>query len=83
MEEITIKELNIDYYKKELESAIRELHDAQNEIKALESEIDDQNMLIRELRAEIDEISHEDEVVITTKHKIGNIEIYFEKGGKK
>lgn len=79
MEDINIKELDIDYYKKELQSAIRELHDAQEEIKALGSEIEDQNILIRSLREEIDKISHENEVVITTKHPIENIEIYFKK----
>ena len=82
MEGITLKPLNDSYYKKELETAIKELHDAQEEIKALESEIDDQNQIIRELRAEIDKISHEDEVVITTKHKIKDLSIYFEEGGR-
>ena len=82
MEEITIKELNVDYYKKELETAVKELHSQGEEIKALENEIDDQNQLIRELQAEIDRISHEDEVVITTKHKIKDLTIYFEEGRK-
>lgn len=80
MEEITIQELQ---YKDKLDAAIKELKEANEEIKALEEEIDDQNQLIRELRAEIDEISHEDEVVITTKHKIKDLTIYFEEGGKR
>lgn len=78
MEEIKLKELDIDYYKKELQTAIKELHEAQEEIKALESEIDDQNAIIRNLRTELDEVVHEDEVVITTKHKISYINIGFE-----
>ena len=80
MEEITIQELQ---YKDKLDAAIKELKEANEEIKALEEEIDDQNQLIRELRAEIDKISHEDEVVITTKHKIKDLTIYFEEGGKR
>ena len=80
MEEITIQELQ---YKDKFDAAIKELKEANEEIKALEEEIDGQNQLIRELRAEIDEISHEDEIVITTKHKIDNIEICFEKGAKR
>ena len=80
MEEITIQELQ---YKDKLDAAINELKEANEEIKALEEEIDDQNQLIRELRAEIDKISHEDEVVITTKHKIKDLTIYFEEGGKR
>jgi len=80
MEEITIQELQ---YKDKLDAAIKELKEANEEIKALEEEIDGQNQLIRELRAEIDEISHEDEVVITTKHKIKDLTIYFEEGGKR
>lgn len=79
MEEITINELGIDYYKQELETAIKEIHSQGEEIKALETEIDDQNQLIRELRAEIDRISHEDEVIITTKHTIENIVVTFKK----
>ena len=59
MEGIKLEPLNDSYYKKELETAIKELHDAQEEIKALESEIDDQNQIIRELRAEIDKIISE------------------------
>ena len=80
MEEITIQELQ---YKDKFDAAIKELKEANEEIKALEEEIDGQNQLIRELRAEIDEISHEDEVVITTKHKIKDLTIYFEEGGKR
>jgi len=80
MEEITIQELQ---YKDRLDAAIEELKEANEEIKALEEEIDGQNQIIRELRAEIDKISHEDEVVITTKHKIDSIEICFEKGAKR
>lgn len=80
MEEITIQELQ---YKDKLDAAIKELKEANEEIKALEEEIDDQNQIIRELRAEIDKISHEDEVVITTKHKIKDLTIYFEEGGKR
>ena len=80
MEEITIQELK---YKDQLDAAIKELKEANEEIKALEEEIDDQNQIIRELRAEIDRISHEDEVVITTKHKIKDLTIYFEEGGKR
>lgn len=80
MEGITIQELQ---YKDKLDAAIKELKEANEEIKALEEEIDGQNQLIRELRAEIDEISHEDEVVITTKHKIKDLTIYFEEGGKR
>lgn len=80
MEEITIQELK---YKDQLDAAIKELKEANEEIKALEEEIDGQNQIIRELRAEIDEISHEDEVVITTKHKIKDLTIYFEEGGKR
>lgn len=80
MEEITIQELQ---YKDKLDAAIKELKEANEEIKALEEEIDGQNQLIRELRAEIDEISHEDEIVITTKHKIKDLTIYFEEGGKR
>lgn len=73
--------LGIDYYREELEKAIRSLHGAQEEIKALESEIDDQNAIIRTLREELDEISH-DEIVITTKHKVSAINVYFEEGGR-
>ena len=80
MEEITIQELK---QKDKLDAAIKELKEANEEIKALEEEIDDQNQLIRELRAEIDRISHEDEIVITTKHKIKDLTIYFEEGGKR
>ena len=80
MEEITIQELK---QKDKLDAAIKELKEANEEIKALEEEIDDQNQIIRELRAEIDRISHEDEVVITTKHKIKDLTIYFEEGGKR
>lgn len=80
MEEITIQELQ---YKDKLDAAIKELKEANEEIKALEEEIDGQNQIIRELRAEIDRISHEDEVVITTKHKIKDLTIYFEEGGKR
>lgn len=80
MEEITIQELQ---YKDRLDAAIKELKEANEEIKTLEEEIDGQNQLIRELRAEIDEISHEDEIVITTKHKIKDLTIYFEEGGKR
>lgn len=80
MEQITIQELQ---YKDKFDAAIKELKEANEEIKALEEEIDGQNQLIRELRAEIDEISHEDEVVITTKHKIKDLTIYFEEGGKR
>lgn len=80
MEEITIQELQ---YKDKLDAAIKELKEANEEIKALEEEIDGQNQLIRELRAEIDKISHEDEIVITTKHKIKTIDVYFEEGGKR
>lgn len=78
MEEITIKELNVDYYKKELDTAIREIHSQGEEIKNLEEEIDTQNQIIRELREELDRISHEDEVIITAKHKIKSVDIYFE-----
>lgn len=80
MEEITIQDLK---QMDRLDAAIKELKEANEEIKALEEEIDGQNQLIRELRAEIDEISHEDEVVITTKHKIKDLTIYFEEGGKR
>lgn len=66
------KILDIDYYRKELETAIRDLHAARNEIEYLQKECND-------LREEIDKISHEDEIIITTKHPIENIEIYFKK----
>ena len=72
MEEITIKELNIDYYKKELESAIKELHQAQEDIKLLSAE----NCALKE---ENKKIVSEDEIVIKTARKIDNIEIYFKK----
>lgn len=72
------KTLGIDYYKAELETAIRELHSNGEEIKHLEEEIDSQNQIIRTLREELDRISHEDEIVITTKHKISIISVQFE-----
>lgn len=73
--------LGIEYYREELEKAIMSLHGAQEEIKALESEIDDQNAIIKTLREELDKISH-DEIVITTKHKVSAINVYFERGGR-
>lgn len=72
------KTLGVDYYKTELETAIRELHSNGEEIKHLEEEIDSQNQIIRTLREELDRISHEDEIVITTKHKISIISVQFE-----
>lgn len=72
MEEITLKPLNDDYYKNELEKAIKELHQAQEDIKLLTAEND-------ELKEQLNKISNEDEIVIRTARKIDNIEIYFKK----
>ncbi len=60
--------LDITYYKKELESAIMEIHDAQLEIQALEKENAE---LIEKLEVTSGKFS------IETKAPIKSIEIYF------
>lgn len=62
-------ELTIDYYKSELEKAIRSLHDAQEEIEALKSENADLCEHAFKVR--------EDEVIIKCKHEIKSIDISF------
>ena len=63
-------ELSIDYYKEELEKAIRSLHEAQEEIEALKSENADLCEHAFKVRDE--------EVVIRCKHEIKSIDIYFD-----
>ena len=63
-------ELGIDYYKEELEKAIRSLHEAQEEIEALKSENADLCEHAFKVRDE--------EVVIRCKHEIKSIDIYFD-----
>lgn len=82
MEEM--KTLDKEYYKKELETAIRDLTAARNEIKYLEDEIQEltsenskMKERLQETISEMNEMKHEDEVIITTKHKICDIEITF------
>ena len=60
--------LDITYYKQELESAIREIHDAQLEIQSLEKE---NNELIEKLEIATGKFS------IETKAPIKSIEICF------
>lgn len=62
---------------------IRRIETPEDDPATLIEKLADAREEINNLREEIDEISHEDEVVIITKHKIGNIEIYFEKGEKR
>ena len=69
--------LGADYYKEELERAIRDLHAARNEIEYLNKENNDLIQEVGQLRKDLDRLEHEDEVVITTKHPIKNIEVYF------
>lgn len=52
------------------DNALTKLADARDEIISLNKEIED-------LRRMLDEVEHEDEVIITTKHPISDIEISF------
>lgn len=64
------KTLDISYYREELETAIRKLHEAQEEIEALRSE-----------NADLCEqaFKRDHRVVIETRQDIDNIEIFFKK----
>ena len=66
------KALDMEYYKAELERTIRDLQAARNEIEYLQKEN-------AELVDELNKMSHEDEVIITTKHPIDTIDISFKK----
>lgn len=61
--------LGVEYYREELEKAIKSLHDAQEEIEALKEE----NAELCEQAFKV----REDGVDIHTKHEIKSIEIYF------
>ena len=63
--------LGIDYYREELEKAIRSLHEAQEEIAALKEE----NAELCEQAFKV----REDELTIRCKHEIKSIDIYFDK----
>ena len=64
----------------ELQTALEKLMEAREEIAALEEENEKLRGESKRLREMMDEMVHEDEVVITTKHHIENIEIYFKRG---
>lgn len=66
-----MEQLDINYYKNELEQAIRNLKAARDEIQFLQQEND---KLIEELK----QAKTTNCIVIDTKHKIKNIEIYYE-----
>ena len=72
MENITLN-LPEEELRKQLDEALLKLVDARDEIVSLNREIN-------ELREMMDKIGHEDEVIITTKHKIRSIDLYFEEG---
>ena len=63
--------LGIEYYREELEKAIRSLHEAQEEIAALKEE----NAELCEQAFKV----REDEITIHCKHEIKSIDIYFDK----
>lgn len=48
----------------------------------LEGQLDESQRRINELIDKVNEMKHEDEVIITTKHKIRSIDLYFEEGGQ-
>lgn len=62
-----------DELRKQLDAALLKLVDARDEIMSLNKEVN-------ELRELLDRCEHEDEVVITTKHKIRSVDLYFEEG---
>lgn len=61
--------LGIEYYREELEKAIRSLHEAQEEIAALKEE----NAELCEQAFKV----REDEIIIKCKHEIKSIDINF------
>lgn len=69
MENITLN-LPEEELRKQLDEALLKLVDARDEIMSLNREIN-------ELREMLDKVVHEDEVVLTTKHPIKSVEIYF------
>ena len=69
MENITLN-LPEEELRKQLDEALLKLVDARDEIVSLNREIN-------ELREMLDKVEHEDEVVLTTKHPIKSVEIYF------
>ena len=69
MENITLN-LPEEELRKQLDEALLKLVDARDEIVSLNREIN-------ELREMLDKVEHEDEVVLTTKHPIKSVEVYF------
>lgn len=66
-----MEQLDINYYKTELEQAIRNLKAARDEIQFLQQEND---KLVEELK----QTKKNGRIVIETQDKIKNIEIYYE-----
>ena len=66
----------LDYFAM-YEQCRQQLEDAQREIGDLKEINLEYKTELRELRKELDQMTHEDEVVITTKHPIKDIEITF------
>lgn len=58
---------------------IRRIETPEDDPVVLLEKLADAREEINNLREEIDRISHEDEVIITTKHPIKSIDIYFDK----
>ena len=71
MEELFRKEEQENTVSREVhDEVLQKLVDARDEILSLNKEIN-------ELRQMLDDLKHEDEVVITTKHRIKSIELDF------
>lgn len=71
MEELFRKEEQENTVSREVhDEVLQKLVDARDEIMSLNKEIN-------ELRQMLDDLKHEDEVVITTKHRIKSIELDF------
>lgn len=66
-----MEQLDINYYKNELEQAIRNLKAARDEIQFLQQEND---KLVEELK----QTKKSGRIVIESQYKIKNIEIYYE-----
>lgn len=58
-----------------------ELKNCHELIAKLEDQLDESQRRINELVDEVNAVQHEDEIVITTKHKVKSIDLYFEEGG--
>ena len=58
---------------------IRRIETPEDDPVTLLEKLADAREEINNLREEIDRISHEEEVIITTKHNIKSIDIYFDK----